>query len=343
MRYLVCALISLLLLPASAIADSITVDPGPSVAEYGTSTTTVTVDTSHADARIEVVAKPVSQGECRPSYQDDYAAAGGESSNGSRLTIADQPGASTGTYRFDHTWQGASDYYICAWLAGNYQATYAAAGAPFSVHRPSGTLTVSAETVPNNALVHPGGIDLNARITARGESEAKASLWGFVIRQSAGSCPGEVEQFSDHDNQVKFGDPVSGSFVKRAIVDGELLAGVPYRACVYMNNGSSQVAAAAVDFTPVTKPVGPSPLVHVPSFPIRAGQTVRCDNYFVAWPARLTLAYRWFRNGSPLSVHTRRYKLTRADRGKRIACEVTASNSVGTKRQRSRAIQVTTL
>lgn len=71
----------------------------------------------------------------------------------------------------------------------------------------------------------------------------------------------------------------------------------------------------------------------------RVGRTLRVRRG--TWLAAPTFRYRWLRNGAPIKGATRTtYRLRRADRGRRIAARVTASNATGRAAVRTASVLV---
>jgi hypothetical protein len=59
------------------------------------------------------------------------------------------------------------------------------------------------------------------------------------------------------------------------------------------------------------------------------------------WQNATTRKYQWLRDGEPISRATRStYTLTRADKGRLVACLVTASNAYGSTSKRSSALRI---
>ena len=71
----------------------------------------------------------------------------------------------------------------------------------------------------------------------------------------------------------------------------------------------------------------------------RVGRTLKLKRG--TWVATTSFRYRWLRNGVAIKGATRTsYKLRRADRGKRIACRVTARNAAGSTAARTASVRV---
>lgn len=70
------------------------------------------------------------------------------------------------------------------------------------------------------------------------------------------------------------------------------------------------------------------------------GSILRCSTGVWAGARPMTFAYRWLRNGTQLTGTAQQHRIVSADRRRRLACIVTATNSVGTARAQSGSVAI---
>ena len=114
----------------------------------------------------------------------------------------------------------------------------------------------------------------------------------------------------------------------------------PRSSCPPSRRSTAPITTPIVNATPVAPLAKPS-VQKKPklSGAARVGRTLKLKRG--TWVATTSFRYRWLRNGVAIKGATRTsYKLRRADRGKRIACRVTARNAAGSTAARTASVRV---
>lgn len=70
------------------------------------------------------------------------------------------------------------------------------------------------------------------------------------------------------------------------------------------------------------------------------GSILHCSTGVWAGARPMTFSYRWLRNGTQLTGAAQQHRIVAADRRQRLACVVTATNSVGTARAQSGSVAI---
>jgi hypothetical protein len=70
---------------------------------------------------------------------------------------------------------------------------------------------------------------------------------------------------------------------------------------------------------------------------VRVGSTVTCNTG--TWTGAPSFTYQWTRNNAVIAVTTPKYHIGSADGGRSVACIVTATNAVGSKTVRTKAVR----
>ena len=312
--------VAALLVPAPAMADTVTITPPAEPVATVEASVSVQVSTERTDSRLVVLTRPAADGPCGANYFEDP----GDSRDKAYISEKPRPPdpIRSGTYEFRHAWADTRPHRICAWIQ-SYDVASAADSKDVTARAPRGTMKV---TRIRPEAVRQNGSYLTARFS--GTIEGTAELSGTVVRAGK-RCPADPADgrvpISVYDGQV------DGTFTRPGATTRPLPFG-HWRVCAYASHHlGTTTAAANATHRPRIKPI----LLRKPDIGADPNtRWIKClPGDWAAYPKRIRFSFQWYRSGRKIrGARKQRFKHRRPGY---YTCAVTARNRVGSKTARS--------